>query len=249
MKTKQIALFLCCFMLLLLAACSEPETRKESETATLPRPVTEADATIPATSAGPTHTVTFFSDDGTILKIQRVLDGETAEPPVEPQMSYGSIFSHWEENYSQVHDDLEVHPSCKSFLGHTNVLALTGASGRTGEDCFVSLLLCGDVQVSGLDLAVNYDPEALQLQSLYNEDGGVVYNDEIPGQILINYVSARNTVGDVDLCSFKFRMLADSGETPLSIQLNSIYANKDDSGDVLITPNYELFDAVVRVDQ
>lgn len=247
MKTKQFAVILCSLALLLMAACSEPET--ETATVTTPQPTVPTAGSSSPTTSGLLHSVTFYSDNGTILKIDKVPEGETAIPPVEPQMSYGNIFSRWKEDYSQVGEDREIHPECRSFLGHPNVLALTGATGRTGEDTFVSLLLCGEVQVSGVDLIVSYDPEALQLQNVYNEDGGVVANEETSGEILINYVSTNNTVADVDLCSFKFRVLAESGETSLSIRVNSIYANDEEKEDALITPEYELMDAVVRIDR
>lgn len=249
MKTKRIALIICCFVLLMMSACAEPEPEPETVTVTQPQLVVPtATSTSPVTS-GPVYTVTFYSDNGTILKVDKVQEGETALPPVEPQMSYGSIFSGWKEDYSQVLEDREIHPECRSILGQPNVFALTGATGRTGEDTFVSLLLCGEVRLSGVDLLVSYDPEALQLQSVYNEDGGVVFNEEKPGEILINYVSTNNTIADVDLCSFKFRVLSDPGETPLLLQINSIYANDEGKEDTLITPEYELVDAIVHIDR
>lgn len=238
---KWIALLGAAFLLLGLAACSGKSAVSDGrDTPTSAEPDRSA-----MTESGATYTVTFYADNGSILKIDAVPENGSATPPVEPEMSYGNIFTKWTSNFSAVKENMEIHPECQSVLGKDNVFALAGAYGKAGECIIVPLQLCGNVQLSGFDLTVEYDPEFLALEAVFNEDGGVVYNDEQPGQIRMNYVSVEDTVADVDICTFKFLVLADTGETPISVSVNSICAGSED--DSMFVPKYTTIQAAVYI--
>lgn len=167
--------------------------------------------------------VTFLSDDGTILKIDYVDKGASAVPPAEPKMSYGMIFQSWDADFSRVTRDLEIRPICQTVKDKTNALAIGGAYGKTGETVTVPAVLCGEVCTAGFDASITYDPQALELIGV-TADGGVMYNDEVPGLIRLNYVSMENTEADVDICRLQFRIKAESGTVPVGMELHSIYA-------------------------
>jgi len=73
------------------------------------------------------YTVKFYSNDGTILKIDPVEEGNAATPPSQPQLLYGTVFQAWDQDISRIISDLEVHPICEDITGKENVFAIDGA--------------------------------------------------------------------------------------------------------------------------
>ena len=191
-----------------------------------------------------TYKVTFYSDNNTVLKIDHVMEHHDATPPVQPEMTYGNIFVKWKEDFTDINSDMEVHPEIKSVKSENNVFALTGVYGTKGSDVIVTMRLCGDVCISGFELKANYDPAKLELISIFNVDGGVLFNDEESGVIKINYVSIENTVSDVDICTFKFKVKADNGEVPINTTVISAYAN---NGDDMYKVEYMTVDSFVYI--
>lgn len=233
---KWLAVLLAVIFILGLTGCSKPDSSADNG----------AEASDPA--GGP-YTVTFYSGDGTVLKIDQVAENAAARPPAEPQMPYGMVFKAWDTDFTAVTEDLEVRPVCEDTAEMTNVFAASGAYGRNGDTVAVPLLLCGDVCTAGFDATISYDPEKLELVSLV-EDGAVVYNDETPGQIRLNYVSLENTTTDVDVCRMTFRIKAESGTAPVEITVHEIYAcddTVDSANDSLYTQKSHVINSQVFV--
>ena len=161
--------------------------------------------------------------------IDTVKKHQPATPPVQPEMSYGNIFTKWDKDFSDITSDMDVHPVTKPVKGKTNVFALSGTYGQKETEVFVPLQLCGDVLLSGFELKVQYDSQSLELLSVFNVDGSVVYNDAEPGVVNINYVSIDNTTADVDICTLKFKIKADKGEIPIGTNVVNAYANDGDN--------------------
>lgn len=194
-------------------------------------------------------TVTFYSNDGTILKIDSVEKGNTANPPAQPQMLYGTVFQSWDTDISSVTKHLEVYPICEDVKGNVNTFAIEGAYGKSGGTVIVPIRLCGEVCVSAFDMTISYDSVALDLISVY-EDGAVVYNDNIPGEIKLNYVSTDNTLADVDICVLEFSVKAPSGQSQVALDMHSIYACQDSlasENDDLYVPEYTTINGTVYV--
>lgn len=195
------------------------------------------------------YTVTFYSNDGTVLKIDSVEKGKTANPPKQPQMLYGTVFQSWDTEISSVTKNLEVYPICKDVKGKTNVFAIEGAYGKSGGTVIVPIRLCGEVCVSAFDMTMSYDSSALDLISV-SEDGAVLYNDEVTGEIKLNYVSTENTVADVDICFLEFAVKDSSGQSSLALKMHSIYACQDSlesKNDDLYVPEYSTLNGTVYV--
>lgn len=227
---------------MLLSACNKPAEITEPETINTPH--FEVDESTNA-FARPSYTVTFISDDGKILFIDSVEEGHTATPPSLPEMSYGNVFSKWTSDFSSVTKDIVVQPECQSVAGKTNVFAMASAYGKPGECVIVPFELCGVVCLCGFDLIVEYDPEQLALESVFDEDGDIFYNEGMPGQVFLNFVSVKDVESDVGICKFKFRILSESGELPVSVKMTSVYAGNED--EAMYIPEYEIIPAKVFV--
>lgn len=193
---------------------------------------------------GKTYRVNFYSEKNEIIKTETVQSGKAAVPPETLDVSDGKIFEKWDTDFSSVRNDLEIKPVFNTTNGKDNVFALSGAYGQKNDIVTTSLVLRGDVELSGFDLTVEYDKEALDLISVTYKDGSVICNDSEPGKIRINFVSAENALGDVDICSFEFKANENKKETPLTITVNKVYANKDDT---LYEPKYNVINSTIYV--
>ena len=191
-----------------------------------------------------TFAVAFYSNDGTILKIDTVEEHKSATPPVQPEMSYGNIFVKWDKDFSEITSDVDVYPITQSIKGERNVFALSGAYLTNDSEAIVPLQLSGDVLISGFEMNVKYDYEKMELLSVFDVDGGIVYNDSELGIIKLNYVSVENTIADVDICTFKFKVKADNGEIPIKLNIVNAYVN---DGDNMNKADYITIDSSVFV--
>ena len=195
------------------------------------------------------YTVTFYSNDGTVLKIDSVENEMAANPPAQPQMLYGTVFRSWDADIASVTNNLEVYPICENANGKLNIFAIEGSYGKSGGTVIVPFRLCGDVCVAAFDITVSYDSNALELLSV-SEDDAVIYNDKHPGVINLNYVSTDNTVTDVDICFLEFLIKSPSGHIPITLEMHSIYACQDtleSNNDALYVPEYSTINGTVYV--
>lgn len=192
------------------------------------------------------YEVTFYSDDNTIIKVDEVPRNDSANPPVSPQVPYGKVFKKWDTDFSKVKKELSVRAVYDEFTGKPNVLALSGAYGVKDGFVYIPFQLCGNVCLSGFDVSIKYDTKVLKLESVYNEDGGIVYNSEKLGQININYVSTVNTLGDVDICYFKFKIVSNEiKETKIDLTVNKVCEFQSD--DKIVDSKYTTINSSVFV--
>ena len=188
--------------------------------------------------------VKFYSDDKSLLKIDTVTAGNSATPPVNPEMTYGNVFQKWDKDFTSVSNDLEINPVFESVKSKENVFALAGTYGKKNDFVTTSLTLCGNVELSGFDITVQYDKDALLLDSVFDNDANVIYNEKELGKINLNFVSIENATADVDICSFKFKINDNKKESPLTIKVNKVYANK---GSDLYLPKYNIINSNIYV--
>lgn len=193
------------------------------------------------------YTVTFYSNDGTVLKIDSVYENSSATPPVAPAMTYGTVFKSWNTDFSKVSRDLEIRPVCEEVKDKPNVLAVHSRYTTKDGTVVVPIELCGDVCVSGLDITVRYNQDQLKLKAV-TEDKAVIFNDATPGVIKLNYVSTKNTIADVEICNLQFYVNAAEGECPITIEINGIYAfENENETDALYIPESTVIDGKVFV--
>lgn len=193
------------------------------------------------------YTVTFYSNDGTVLKIDSVYENSSATPPVAPAMTYGTVFKSWDTDFSKVTKDLEIRPVCEEVKGKPNVLAVHSRYTTKDGTVVVPIELCGDICVSGLDITVRYNQDQLKLKAV-TEDKAVIFNDATPGIIKLNYVSTKNTIADVEICNLQFYVNAAEGECPITIEINGIYAfENENETDALYIPESTVIDGKIFV--
>ena len=149
-------------------------------TTAVPGMTASAAPEIPEVTAGmePTAKATF----------QPVLSEKTSEPDQtkHPEISKAPDTTQ-KPNVSQKPDTTE-KPNVSAKPDTTkkpNVFAMSGAYGKKDGSVIVPLQLTGDVLLSGFDIIIKYDADALALESVFNEDGGIVYNSEKPGEVRI----------------------------------------------------------------
>lgn len=228
MRNKQV-LALLLILCLVLCGCKQPAQSGEGEKVF--------------------YKVSFYSDDGILLLHDSVEAGASATPPQQPQVSNSVVFQSWDQDISCVTGDMEVHPICQSVEGSPNVFTVTGSYVKAGEKVTVPVQLRGQVCLAGFELLITYDAEKLELVSVL-EDGGVVYNNETAGQLRLNYVSANNTVADVDICNLEFAPKTDAAQVSVSVQVDTIYACEDtvdSNNDALYVPEYSVINGTVFV--
>lgn len=188
------------------------------------------------------HKVQFFVNDK-VVKVEEVKHGFSATPPIEPQVPYGSVFSKWDKDISNIKQDLDVHAVLQGFSDKTNVITVSSAYGDKGDEIFIPVSLCGNVCLCGLDCVLTYDADAVELISVFDEDGSLVYNKEEKGKIYLNYTSIKNTDADVDLCMLKFKVLTATKNSDIKIAVTSIYALNEDNN--YYKPEYNTIDSKI----
>lgn len=72
------------------------------------------------------YTVTFLSDDGTVLKIAEVVKHGVANPPKEPVLSYGKIFTSWDKDISDITCDTTVKPIYEDITENGECVCTSG---------------------------------------------------------------------------------------------------------------------------
>lgn len=190
--------------------------------------------------------VNFFSSDGSLLATNIVKKGEKAIPPTAPVMPVGYVFSHWDTDFSNVQQDLEVRAVCVEIPQNGNVLALESAAGYVGETVILPLRLTGDVCLAGVDLTMNYDADCLEFVEMAYEDDLVITNVKPEkGAILLNYLGSNNATGEVDLCDCVFRIKQDMETTAVEVVVESAVAL--DEREQFYKPKCETINATVTV--
>lgn len=190
--------------------------------------------------------VSFLSGDGSLLSTCVVKKGENAVPPTAPVMPAGYTFSHWDTDFSNVQQDLEVRAVCVEIPQNCNVFVLESASGYVGENVTLSLRLTGDVCLAGVDLVMNYDTSSLEFVEMAYEDELVLTNVKPEkGTILLNYLGSNNTTGEVDLCDCVFRIKGDVETTTVEVVIESAVAL--DEREQFYKPQCETINAAVIV--
>lgn len=242
--TKRVFAVCCVIAAVMLTACGNPSKNTEgSQTAAVDTASVTNEPAAEEEHRGNERIVTFLSDDGSVLQIESIQSGALPTPPSSPELSNDHIFLRWDYTDALADGDVEISPEFQSITNVTNAFVIPSAYGKHNETITVPLRLCGNVMLFGFDLTVEYDTESLELLSVYNEDDSVIYNDEVPGAVRINYISIDNTTADVDICSFKFLLLSEDGEHPILLKIKSVYA-WDESGNVYV-PEYSCLNGCI----
>ena len=140
---------------------------------------------------------------------------------------------------------VNVKPVYADVRNLENTVAMPAVYGNAGGQFKVPLMLCGKVNLCGIDLSVHYNREKLRLISVENVDKGVVSSkDEEKGEFRMNYVSTNNVTEEIHFCDLVFEALDETGgEADLNIEVREILAF--DENDDFITPKMNLIDTKI----
>ncbi len=197
-----------------------------------------------------TYQVNFYSDSETIIKVDEVKRNDSAIPPNNPQITYGKIFKAWDKDFTKVTKNMDVHPICEDITKKENVFAVSGVYGKTDSDINIPVFLGGNVCLCGFDITVTYNPQMLNYEGYTDEDGAIVVNSKEQGTIKVNYISTKNTTGDINICNLKFTAKDKNFSGPIKLKVNSIYAFEDSEdlkNDNMYSPKYNTIDGEVFV--
>lgn len=196
-----------------------------------------------------TYQVSFYSDNDTLIKVDEVRRNGSAIPPNSPQITYGKIFKAWDKDFTKVNENMDIYPICEDITKKDNVFAISSAYGKT-DNISVPVSLGGNVCLCGFDITVTYNPQMLNYEGFSDEDEAVVLNSKEPGTIKINYISTKNTTGDIDICNLKFTAKDKNISCPIKLEVNSIYAFEESENlknDKMYSPKYNTIDGEVFV--
>lgn len=241
------AIMLICTVVV-LAACSgnnakSPENVKSEAQDSQVNMNTSAET---SSAEAESYMVVFKNGNGEILGSETVPSGEIVAPPEIPELPYGEIFLRWDQVLDAITTDTTVQTVSESVLGKPNVFALSGGYVSVDSTVAIPFQLCGDVELCGFDVTIQYDPEVLEFVDFTDEDDAIISNC-IPesGTIRINYLSTENTIGDVDCCDLLFRALKFAEDTKLTITVNSIIAL--DENEQVYAPDYHVIHSEIHI--
>lgn len=116
----------------------------------------------PAETGGSVCTVTFVDENGSLLEEQQVPAGGYAVPPALESVNDAVVFRQWNNRLYDVTRSVELAPVYQDLQGEKNVFWLDSQYAQLGEEVQTDLWLGGQVCLSGMELAVTYDPEVLE---------------------------------------------------------------------------------------
>ena len=167
------------------------------------------------------HSVTFYDYDGTtVLKTQKVSNGGTAVPPVNPTKT-GATFLGWSGKYYNVTQDEAIRAV---YSDEKNVFVVPPSNVTASNTVDVLISIDGKVKTSGFDFNLFYDSN-LQLIS-YDDDLDldiIVTSKPEQNRIRLNFSSISDREKQRDIIQLTFRIKNTSiNNMPVSIVMNSI---------------------------
>ena len=195
------------------------------------------------------HRVIFQDYNGTTLSEQTVAHRQAAVDPT-PSPRSGYVFTGWDRNCTDIQEDT-VFRACYAPDTVENIFSVSSASGNPGENVTVLLQLSGNVLLSGFDIQLLYDRDAIELVSIDSELSLDVLNQplEEDGVILLNYLTARGdrTTGG-SIAEVVFKIKADmKGSIPLCLSANAVVYSSSEYGNVPVPAAFSLVDGEILV--
>ena len=140
---------------------------------------------------------------------------------------------------------VDIKPVYVDVHDKDNVVAIPTVYGKAGSQLTVPLVLCGKVNLCGIDLCVHYNRNKLKLVKFENTDKKVICNaDEEKGDFHLNFISVANVTEEIHFCDLVFEVIRESGgEEDLNIEVMEIVAF--DKNNDLITPETNVIDAKI----
>lgn len=193
-------------------------------------------------SSNEKYSVVFYDYDGTtILKTQKVANGETAVPPTNPTKS-GASFLGWSGKYDNVTQDETVRAI---YSDEKNVFIVSPSAITSSNTVDVLVSIDGKVKTSGFDFNLFYDSN-LELVS-YDDDLDldiIATPKTAQNRIRLNFSSISDREKQRDIIQLTFKIKDTTKKNlPISIVINSI---KELYNNNPINTNYVIVNNIVN---
>lgn len=203
----------------------------------------------PLCPSGGYRTVRFF-DDETLLSEQRVLTGQSAQPPESPTRD-GYLFTGWGADYTSVFEDMDLTAGFTPIDGE-NLFLLTPASASAvaGETVTFRLKLAGTVELCGFDLRLRYSRDVLEYVGMDADFSFDVTANHVEAgnYIRLNYSGRVNKTSGGDILEVSFRVRDREGVlTRLSVEPVSVIGVDPDDASSLQTVEYTASEGVIWI--
>lgn len=191
--------------------------------------------------------VRFIADNGIPISIKECTEGETLTPPTPPKR-IGYVFVGWNGDYTNITQNTDI------VANYTDISKIANAISAdtvyiSGDSKFeVLVAIYGNVSFCGLDMDITYDINLLDYIDSTNVDDCVIFNNEVPGIIHMNYVSTNNTTGEVDFMTLRFKSKTSAkNETDLQINIHSMYSIEDN--DIFEQSEYQVLQNKIIIEE
>ncbi len=175
-------------------------------------------------------TVTFVSDDGSVIAAEQVKSGESAKLPANPEKA-GFVFAGWEGEYKNVTADQTVKAV---FVAEDakNIFVIDSVDASKGDTVTVTMHLQGNVEVVDYDMELDYDKDALEVTAVSNRRMMASTVNHVDGKIFLNYSDFENYYDEDDVMSITFKVKEGTTATDAMIWFSNVkFVDYMDGGD------------------
>ena len=175
-------------------------------------------------------TVTFVSDDGSVIAAEQVKSGESAKLPANPEKA-GFVFAGWEGEYKNVTADQTVKAV---FVAKDakNIFVIDSVDASKGDTVTVTMHLQGNVEVVDYDMELDYDKDALEVTAVSNRRMMASTVNHVDGKIYLNYSDFENYYDEDDVMSITFKVKEGTTATDAMIWFSRVkFVDYMDGGD------------------
>lgn len=172
------------------------------------------------------YTVTFKDYDGRIIKEYEVEKGGTVEPPNEP-IRKGYEFVKWDKDFSIIKNDITIYPQYATVKNQ-----LFFDYKAQDDTLVVTLSLCGDVEVCGLEATLGCSKNNVNLMNVVSGQNANIseinFIEQSNGNIKFFFFhdQIENINEEIDILIFTFDGL--SGQSMLEFDLNvTVFVDKN----------------------
>lgn len=175
-------------------------------------------------------TVTFVSDDGSVIAAEQVKSGESAKLPANPEKA-GFVFAGWEGEYKNVTADQTVKAV---FVAEDakNIFVIDSVDASKGDTVTVTMHLQGNVEVVDYDMELDYDKDALEVTAVSNRRMMASTVNHVDGKIFLNYSDFENYYDEDDVMSITVKVKEGTTATDAMIWFSNVkFVDYMDGGD------------------
>lgn len=186
--------------------------------------------------------VVFINSDNSIIERRNVKYGHSVEDIEVPIVPEGYKFVSWDKPLNKITKNTIIKATVEEINNGKNVISLGNSYGKQDSTISIPLIIDGDVEISALDMNIEYDADYLTFVESANEDSGALVNEK-DGKIYVSFVSGNNVKSTIYMCDLTFKINKEIEESTL-LQINVNKCGKFDEENIVET-NCSTIDGLV----